>query len=193
MDYDYIEKLVSDCKNGDKNSKEKLIEEFKPYIINISKRTFIYGYEFEDLMNECCTILLRCVSLYNMESHRFVAYATNGIKNSINDIICRSVKNSRTCGASALPLDDFREETFISDTPQTLDILCSKCDSDFLKKSLKQLSQIERDIIYHVFFKEKTLKSFAEQKGISYSYAVKIKRRSLNKLSKLLAPYFCMK
>ena len=51
MDYDYIEKLVSDCKNGDKNSKEKLIEEFKPYIINISKRTFIYGYEFEDLMN----------------------------------------------------------------------------------------------------------------------------------------------
>ena len=51
MDYDYIEKLVSSCKDGDKDSKEKLIEEFRHFMVNLSKRTYIYGYEFEDLMN----------------------------------------------------------------------------------------------------------------------------------------------
>ena len=86
MNYDYIESLVRQSKDGDINSKEKLLEEFKPFIINISKRTFIYGYEFEDIINECYRILLKCISLYKIENHRFVAYATNGIKNNINDL-----------------------------------------------------------------------------------------------------------
>ena len=33
--------------------------------------------------------LFKCVSMYNLEKHRFVAYATNAIKNNMGDLIKR--------------------------------------------------------------------------------------------------------
>ena len=69
MNYDYIENLVRLSKTGDNHSKEKLAEEFKPFIINISKRTFIHGYEFEDIMNECYKNFIQVyISLQNRNS-----------------------------------------------------------------------------------------------------------------------------
>ena len=65
MNFDYIEELVTNCKNGDLISKEKLVEEFKPLIFNISKKTFIDRYEMTDIQNECFTTLFKCDSLYN--------------------------------------------------------------------------------------------------------------------------------
>ena len=38
MNYSYIENLVKLSKTGDEYSKEMLIEEFRPFIINISKK-----------------------------------------------------------------------------------------------------------------------------------------------------------
>ena len=101
MNYDYIEDLVRKSKDGDKTSKEKLIEEFRPFITNLSKRTFIPGYDFDDFRNECYRILFKCISLYRTESHRFVAYATNGIKNNINDLIRTSIKTNNIHGSGA--------------------------------------------------------------------------------------------
>ena len=34
----------------------------------LSKRTFISGYDMEDIQNECYRILLRCLSLYKMDA-----------------------------------------------------------------------------------------------------------------------------
>ena len=49
MDYDYIEMLVLQAKNQDYNAKEKLVDEFTPFIVNHALKSFIYGYEFEDI------------------------------------------------------------------------------------------------------------------------------------------------
>ena len=64
MNFKYIEQLVTKCKNGDSPSKEKLAEEFRPLIFNISKRTFIDGYEIHDIQNQCYETLFKCVCLY---------------------------------------------------------------------------------------------------------------------------------
>ena len=87
MNYDYIESLVIDAKSGNESAKEKLVQEFKPFIVKLSYKTFIHGYDKNDLINEGYKVLFKCVSLYKTESHRFVAYAINGIKNGINDLI----------------------------------------------------------------------------------------------------------
>ena len=100
MNFEYIEELVTNCKNGDALSKEKLAEEFRPLIFNISKRTFIHGYAIHDIQNEGYKTLFNCVSLYNLEKHRFVAYASNSIKNNINDLIKRIKIRSFTEGAT---------------------------------------------------------------------------------------------
>ena len=79
MNYDYIESLVIKSKDGNEEAKEKLVNEFKPFIINLSKRTFIHGYEFEDIMNECYRILFKCVSYYNSFSPLFLNCITIGV------------------------------------------------------------------------------------------------------------------
>ena len=178
MDYDYIESLVKSSKDGDEKSKEKLLAEFRPFIINISKRTFINGYEFEDVVNECYKILLRCISLYKIDSHRFVAYASNGIKNSINSLIRSHLNNNYPL----IPLDNYIEETCSSQLPETEDLIFNLYHMESLKYALSQLTEDERDLIKHIFFEEKTLKSYTDKKGTSYSYGVKKKKYILDKL-----------
>ncbi|WP_459482609.1 helix-turn-helix domain-containing protein [Clostridium saccharoperbutylacetonicum] len=60
MDYERIEKLVLKAKQNDKAAKEDIIKSFNPYILTISKNTHIYGYEFEDIKNECYKTVLCC-------------------------------------------------------------------------------------------------------------------------------------
>ncbi len=67
MDYKYIETLARKAKDGDVHSKEQLAEEFKPFIINLANKTFIHGYDFYDLQNECYHSLFKCLSLYNIK------------------------------------------------------------------------------------------------------------------------------
>lgn len=189
MNYDYIESLVRQSKDGDTNSKEKLLKEFKPFIINISKKTFIHGYECEDIINECYRILLKCISLYKIENHRFVAYATNGIKNSINDLIKRSLKSANISGSSALTIDNFVENTFKDNEPMIEDILCRRYDHDCLKYAMNCLDEDEMELIKHIFYKNMTLKSYADKKNICYSYAFKKKRHVLNKLLTQIKPH----
>ena len=182
MNYKYIEKLVKESKTGNESSKEKLAEEFRPFIINISRRTFIHGYDFEDIMNECYRILFKCISLYNIETHRFVAYATNGIKNSINDLIKKQLKNNKIQGSSVNSIDKYIEESYKADIPEMSDILFSEHDKNSLEYAMNQLSTEESDFINHIFFQNKTLKSYAEHNNISYSYAFKKKKYILDKL-----------
>ena len=189
MNYSYIENLVRLSKNGDEYSKEKLIEEFRPFIINISKKTFIHGYDFEDIINECYKILFKCISLYITENHRFVAYATNGIKNSINDLIRNNLKNKKISGASILTIDNYVEETYKDDIPEMADILCSKYDNDCLKYAMKQLTEDELYLINHLFYNGKTLKSYSDNENVCYSYAVKKKRYVLDKMFMYINKY----
>lgn len=182
MDYNYIEKLVRLFKAGDEYSKEDLVKEFKPFIINISKKTFTNGYEFEDIMNECYKILFKCISLYRTETHRFVDYATNGINNNINDLIRKNIKNNGIKSYCDIPFDSFLESTYQDNLPEIKQMLYKKYDSECLKYALSRLTSDEADLLTHLFYKNNTLKFYAEEKALSYSSAVKMKRYILDQL-----------
>lgn len=113
--------------------------------------------------------------------HRFVAYATNGIKNNINDLIRKNVKINKICGPSII-LDNYVEETLKADIPETAELLCGKYDSECLKYAMNQLSSDELTLVIYLFYENKTLKSYAHEKGLSYSYVVKMKRYVLDKI-----------
>lgn len=182
MNYDYIELLVKEAKDGNEESKKKLMEEFKPFILNTCKRTFIHGYDFQDIENECYRILFRCVEIYNMNSHRFVAYATNGIKNSINYLIKHSIKYKDINGAYTHTLTPEIEQSLKSNDMNTEEILCAKCDCEHLKYALSKLNKKESELIDSIYFQGTTVKNYAKQKDLSYSTIVKRKRSILNKL-----------
>ena len=182
MNYDHIENLVRLSKNGDESSKEKLILEFRPFILNIAKKTFIHGYDFEDILNECYRILFKCISLYKLETHRFVAYATNGVKNSINYLIRTSIKNTHICDSSTLIFNNYDEEIYGLLDPNIENRLFEKHDHESLKYALNNLTDTELNLIDHIFFKGNTLKNYSLNNSISYSYAVKKKKHILDKL-----------
>ena len=142
MNYTQIESLVKSSKQGNTNSKELLAEAFKPFILNISKRTFINGYDFYDIQNECFKILFHCLSLYNPETSKFVAYATNGIRKSLNDLIKKSKNRSHAEGHEALILCGCLEHVLPSEIPTTEEILCEKADYENLFLAINKLNSM---------------------------------------------------
>lgn len=184
MDYEYIESLVLKSKNGDTFSKEKLINEFRPLILNIVKRTFLHGYDNDDIQNECYKALFKCLSMYNLDNHRFVAYASNGIRNNINDLIKRSKNRSSSEGSEALTLSDNLEHSLLSSEDSIEDTLCDKLDYESLILSIKKLNKDERELIKFIFFKNNTVSNYAYIKNIPYSTANRMKIVALTKLRK---------
>lgn len=184
MDFNEIEALVAAAKAENKLSKEKLAEEFKPFILNLSSKTFISGYDREDIQNECYRILFNCVSAYNLDRHRFVGYAMSGIRNSINDLIERSIKRSPGEGSEALILSDNLEHILPSQMDALDDMLCNKIASELLKNAMNSLSQEERELIIFIYFKNSSLRTYAYWKNMCYSTASKKKQTILNKLKK---------
>ena len=179
MNFEYIESLVTNCKNGDALSKEKLAEEFRPLIFNISKRTFIHGYAIHDIQHECYKTLFNCVALYNLEKHRFVAYASNSIRNNINDLIKRIKIRSFTEGKDALTLHDDVEKELPDMDINLEDLLCDQCDYQELRSALKNLTEEEKELIDFIFYKNNTVQTYAYYKNMCYSTANLKKKATL--------------
>ena len=78
----------------------------------------ISEYDYDDFKNEFYRILFRCISLYKIEYHKFVAYATNGIKNSINDLIRSSIKTNDIHGYGTAVYGNYVKETYLTDKPK---------------------------------------------------------------------------
>ncbi|HCW54575.1 MAG TPA: sigma-70 family RNA polymerase sigma factor [Clostridium sp.] len=192
MNYKYIESLVKKSKDGDEESKEKLVNEFKPFIINLSKRTFIHGYEFQDIMNECYRILFKCVSYYNPKTHRFVAYATNGIKNSINDLIEKNISRNHLEGSKTLVLENVQNTIESNTLPVDYNLL-KELDIELLHEALNKLTEEEHELINYVFFQEHPVKKYATLKKIPYSTVITKKDFILDKIFMLINISLCTK
>ncbi|NSB17177.1 sigma-70 family RNA polymerase sigma factor [Clostridium beijerinckii] len=190
MDFNYIEVLVTKCKDNDETAKEKLAAEFKPLIYNISKRTFIDGYNIHDIQQECFESLFKSVSMYNIKKHRFVAYATNAIKNNIKDLIKRIKSRSSAEGNEALSLHYNFENNLPSEEISTEVLLCEMCDYEDLRLALDNLTREEKEFIDFVFFKNYTVLDYSHLKNMCYSTAILKKNTILKKILNNMSHYY---
>lgn len=183
MDYEYIENLVSASKSGSLEAKETLALEFTPLINSICRRTFIYGYERSDIRNECFTTLFYCIHKYKLEAHRFIAYATNAIKNNINDLIKKTIKQNGLNNFLTLSLYDDALDFLPSNENNLEETLCLLNDYAELSYIINnKLNTEEKQLISFIFFNKNTLTNYANHKKISYVAASKRKKKVLNKL-----------
>ncbi|WP_061313502.1 sigma-70 family RNA polymerase sigma factor [Clostridium botulinum] len=189
MDLKYVEILAKKSKDGDNLSKENLIEEFRPFIRNLSRKTFIHGYDKNDIENECYKNLFKCLNSYDLEKHRFVAYATNGIKNNLNDLIRKTKNRDNSEGSCALTLSDDLEDALPSNEPNLEDMLCNECDLDLLKYAIKKLTKEEQELIDFIFFKNNTIRLYSSLKNMCYSTAAKRKMDVLKKINKIFSSF----
>lgn len=186
MDFDKIENLVLLSKQDNSKAKEELCAQFTPLIIKLSMKTYINGFDFEDLKSECYKTLFKCVLLYDPSKHRFVAYATNAIKNSINNLIRTSLRKSLGEGCKALTLDDNLEYVLSYDMDSVEDRLFKNVFHKELKNEIAKLSFDEQLLIEFLYFKKASLRIFATSRGLPYGKAFSIKRNMLKKLRKAI-------
>lgn len=187
MNYEYIEKIVLQAKAGDTEAKELLVAEFNSLIMNLSKKSFITSYEPCDIRNECYKTLFKCVRLYNPDKHRFVAYATNAIKNSINHLIRTSVRRTGAEGSSAFILDSSFQNTISTANYNILESLIVSEYNSKLRSAMKNLNVSDKELLSLVYFKGCSLKKYSEIKGITYYTALKKRNNILCKLENALA------
>lgn len=184
MDYETIESLVIQAKKNNEAAKEKLAKQFMPMILNLSYKTFVTSYEPCDIQNECYKTLFKCVEYYNETSHRFVAYATNAIKNSINYLIRSSVKKSSIAETTLYPHHEL--DNILYDTEEVEEFIITKSTHDRITKALNSLNTQEKELLRFIFEDKNSLKSYAEIKQINYSTAISRKRIALRKLKSSL-------
>lgn len=186
MDYNEVESLVELAKVGDKKAKEELMVKFTPLILNLSKKSYINSYEFSDIKNECYRTLFKCVCLYNCDKHRFVAYATNAIKNSVNLLIRTSIRRNSSDGPMAFIMDGKLENTLYSVLDDPNNFLINALYKNNLKAAIETLTKREREFLDFIYFKRNALKDYSKLKSIPYIQAINMNREILHKLKTFL-------
>lgn len=186
MDFTTIEHLVTKAKVGDEAAKEELFEEFKPMIINISKKTFIHGYDFYDIKHECYASLLKSIKLYNTDTHRFVGYATSAIKNNINYLIRKSLNNKSTQGSETLTLTDNLENIIPNEDDSLEAKVCNKIIAKSIPGYINKLKPNHKEILNFVLINNGSIMDYAKKKNANYSTTAGLKDRALNNLKKQL-------
>lgn len=183
MNFNNIEDLVRLAKNNNTTAKENLIMEFKPFILNLSKRTFIDGYDFHDIENECYHLLLKSITRYDIKRHRFVAYATSTIKNGISLLIRNSLRRAKTDSSDSLTFDGDIENLDILSSSVVEEDICKLCEYEDVRFVIKKLTAEEFELLDFIILKNNSIKTYSKLKNLRYSTAVYRKNSLLNKLN----------
>lgn len=179
MDFNYVESLVTEAKNNNISAYKKITKEFTPLIINLSNKTYVPGYEKNDIINECYIYLLQAIKKYDTSKHRFVAYATSAIKQNLYFLI----KKSKTITCSSI--DEINPLAISSNESLDKNLLCNE-EKHVLSEAVKKLSKEEYNLYKHIFVYENSLKEYAYINNLSYSTAYRKKKKLLLKLCEAL-------
>ncbi len=187
MNFKAIEDMVFRCKNGDSSAKEEIIKEFRPFIINLSKRTFIDGYDFEDIQNECFKSLIYSIDKYKTGSNSFVKYGVMAVRNNINYLIRKRLNHYDSDGKAALIMSDNLEYTLESEEMPLDESLHFKLVHKTLVNIINNLNDEEKELIDFLYIKKKPLTYYSKEKNINYYEARYMHKKLLNKLKQILA------
>ena len=64
-----FQEMLLRAKAGDEKTKLDLMEKYKPLLI---KNAILNGYFDEDLYQELCLVLMRCINLFSIDSGEYI-------------------------------------------------------------------------------------------------------------------------
>ncbi len=169
--YNDLNELVVSAKDGDKVAIESIVDRFRNYIKYFSRRIYVAGYEVEDLEQVGFHSLLKAIVACDITKYSFTPYAIASIKNNYYALIRSKVKEGYN-----LSLEEDQNGFKIIDVLNSSDNI----EEDYilketlqqLKKSIDNLSPIEKEILENIFFQEKTIKQYAQEKNLKYHNVV---------------------
>lgn len=160
--------------------RRKAVEYFTPFIKNAVRRYCYVPEEFEDLVQDGILIVLESIDTFNSEkSVPFAAYVNSYLR-------WYYLKTYKYLKKYDLSLDQEGEEGRIIEVIDTgIDIegdYFKKYDLKYLKSIMAELTERERQVIYHYYFKKQKLKDVAQALDITERTATNLKYRAITKL-----------
>lgn len=192
-DRDFLEKLVERAKNGDERAFEEICLRFRWLIVKNCRRTYIRGYDMDDLIQLGNEALVNAVRKYENRGTGFTAYVRSAVQRKLFYCI-RSCANKPAC-CSIYSVNDEGEELVNSlvsmDEDDNLEErLIYREKIQALEKFMGMLPEKYRDIITSYFFNGISLKEYASIKHMSYRNAVFTKKKALEKLRSLFEKFY---
>jgi RNA polymerase sigma factor (sigma-70 family) len=186
MNHSEIEACVLNAKSGNSEEMAKLIEQFRPFIFKTAKTYNIKNYDITDLSQIAYIALMNAVKKYKTGSHTFNSYAYNTIKNSFKYVARQNTKFSKDFSLNEQVSPGFFYNGEYIDCIEDMD----NFEEAFLKLESKKevqhhiskLPEDERELINMLFYKNCSLKAYADKSGMGYLQAARKKKRVLGKL-----------
>ncbi|WP_291578943.1 sigma-70 family RNA polymerase sigma factor, partial [Clostridium sp. UBA6640] len=179
--YNDLNELVVRAKDGDKVATESIVDRFRNYIKYFSRRIYVAGYEVGDLEQVGFHSLLKAIRACDLNKYSFTPYAIASIKNNYYALIRNKVKERYSLsleedhnGLKIIDVlnssENIEEDYILKETIQQL------------KKAIDNLSPIEKEILESIFFEEKTIKQYAQEKNLKYHNVIYKKKSIISRL-----------
>ena len=175
MDYNHIEELVRSIKKGNELSKLELLKEFKPYVLSYISKSYIKGYDKNDLENECYLALLNSINSYDCNKHRFIAYGLCSIKNRLKYLYKLS-KNKDVPEEAIMFNYNEESDTIMDNSLLTEDIIILRENLKKIKSTLECTSPEYYNLFHKVIINKMPLSSYSKKYNINYYNAYKMKK-----------------
>lgn len=190
---DYIIK----ARNGDLESRNKLIEHNLRLVVFLAKKYESTGYDLEDLVSIGSIGLIKGIETYKPDKNiKLATYSSRCIANEILMYIRKNKKRKTEVSLEdALNYDAEGNELHLEDILGTddniiFDEFSFKLDKELLKQELKNLNEREKQIMTLRYglneTEEYTQKEVAQMLGISQSYISRIEKKIIKKLKTLM-------
>ena len=187
------EKLLLESKEGNIESRNKLITHNLRLVVYIAKKFESTKINIEDLISIGSMGLIKAVQTFKMEKNiKLATYASRCIENEILMHLRKTQKSRQDVSLDeVLNVDSEGNEMVLadilcSDDDQALDEMTKAEDERKLFEAIESLSKKEKEIIsmrYGLFGKEElTQKEVADLMGISQSYISRLEKRIIDKI-----------
>jgi len=177
--YDRIKDLVCAAKEGDRASKEALLDQFRPLILHCV-RHYAWGLDREEMLQEGALLLLKAIDSYDPERRvPFPAYLRARMHYGIHNL----ARARRKVLYTPIPLGE-REPLDPNPGPEAL--LEQKDIRHRLRTAINTLNPKEKQLVLYHFIKGCTLKTTADTLKITYKSARTLKKKALQNLKKHL-------
>lgn len=178
---------------GDKNSRNKLIEHNLRLVAHIVKKYETKDIDNDDLISIGTIGLIKAIDSYNLNKQtKITTYAARCIENEVLMYFRSNKKNNNVISLNdSIGFDKDGNEINLIDVIQDktidiIDLLHNKDNIEDLGLYLKNLNSREKEIIikrYGLYNqREQTQKKIAKELGISRSYVSRIEKRALTKI-----------
>lgn len=176
-------------------SVEEIIKKYKPYIMNLCSKTFVNGYTFEDLYQECCLCILKSSLLfdpnkmpkdskYNEKSY-FIGYALSAVRRCLGYKVRLTVKERDN-----VDYNDTQVSIAMDDNEDIEGEYISKNAYKILIKMVKILPPDEKKLIIDVFVKGESYQQYSDLNNISYNKVIYTKRKALKRMKEYAKKYY---